>query len=96
MISVGQTVVLRLNEAQAAILTAKRDAAESGNDYKAGDDVPVIISRIWGNPHSPATAFNGQCIVDGPYTWWASSISMGDGLGYCRHVGTPASPLPEA
>lgn len=48
-----------------------------GNDVRAGDKFPMIITRAWGN--TEGAAVNGQVMLDGNDTFWATSISYGDG-----------------
>lgn len=48
-----------------------------GNLVRAGDVYPMIISRVWGN--RPDSGVNGQVLLDGNDTFWATSVSAGDG-----------------
>lgn len=48
--------------------------AHIGNDVKAGDVFPLIITRVWGD--QPGSAFNGQLLLDGNDVYWLTSISI--------------------
>jgi hypothetical protein len=49
----------------------------SGNQVEVGDAYPMIITRVWGT--SPDSAVNGQVLLDGNDTLWATSVSEGEG-----------------
>jgi len=48
-----------------------------GNDVRAGEKYPLIITRAWGNREE--SAVNGQLMLDGNDTFWVTSVSHGDG-----------------
>lgn len=48
-----------------------------GNQVSEGDVFPMIITRVWGD--QPDSAVNGQVLLDGNDTLWATSVSHGDG-----------------
>lgn len=52
-----------------------------GNEVRAGDTYPLIITRVWASPDGarPSTALNGQVLLDGNDTLWVTSITQGDG-----------------
>lgn len=52
-----------------------------GNEVKAGDVFPLVITRVWGS--DPTSAFNGQVLLDGNDLFWATSTHIGTGPGYC-------------
>lgn len=49
----------------------------TGNAVQAGDIYPLAITRVWGT--TPASAVNGQVLLDGSDTLWVSSVQHGDG-----------------
>ena len=48
-----------------------------GNSVAAGDVYPLVITRAWGD--TPESAVNGQVLLDGNDTYWATSVSVGEG-----------------
>lgn len=63
-------------------LAAHRERADgsivhSGNPVKAGDVYPLVITRVWDD--TPESAVNGQVLLDGNDTFWATSVSHGEG-----------------
>ena len=57
-----------------------------GNPTKAGDNYPLVITRVWSNPYGAAedTAVNGQVLLDGNDTLWVTSVQQGDGERHWR------------
>lgn len=55
-----------------------------GNDVSAGETYPMLITRLWGD--EPDSAVNGQVFLDGNDTYWATSVTVGDGP---RHFAWP-------
>lgn len=53
--------------------------AHIGNNAEAGQVYPMVICRIWGS--TPESAVNGQVLLDGNDTFWATSTTCGDGEG---------------
>ena len=49
-----------------------------GNTVHAGEVYPLVITRIFGDNATEETGVNGQVLLDGNDTFWATS----------RHVGT--------
>lgn len=56
----------------------------SGNTVDEGDVYPLVITRVCGN--EPSSAVNGQVLLDGNDTYWATSVSVGEGT---RHFQWP-------
>jgi hypothetical protein len=56
-----------------------------GNGVSAGDVFPMIIVRVWGD--LPESAVNGKVQLDGTDTYWATSVTVGEGE---RHYAWPA------
>lgn len=91
--SPGRTVAYTLTEQDAEQINRRRrharasDAASGesgvvihvGNDAHEGDVYPMVIVRCWGN--SESSAVNGQVLLDGNDTFWATSRGQGDGPG---------------
>lgn len=48
-----------------------------GNGVAAGDVFPMVIVRVWGS--TLTSAVNGQVLLDGNDTYWATSVTEGDG-----------------
>lgn len=57
----------------------------TGNKVEAGDVYPMVIVRTWGS--EPTSSVNGQVLLDGTDTFWATSVSQGEGE---RHWAWPA------
>lgn len=89
--SIGRIVLYTLNEHDAeSINKRRRDAAGSGivrqesgaqvhhgNNVAAGDEYPLVITRVWGS--QPGAAINGQVLLDGNDTLWVTSRTEGEG-----------------
>lgn len=77
--TVGRIVHLTLSEAQARQINAARTqaghATKTGNTAREGDIVPLIIVRVW---DTETGNLNGQAILDGNDSYWATSIHHGD------------------
>lgn len=50
--------------------------AHIGNECHAGDEFPMTIVRVWSG-----TCVNGQVLLDGSDSYWATSVAPGDGEG---------------
>ena len=86
----GRIVLYQLSEDDATQINRRRkDARDSavsldktgyvvhvGNDVSAGDVYPLVITRTWGD--TPESAVNGQVLLDGNDTFWATSVSAGE------------------
>lgn len=91
--SLGRIVHYALSVQDAEAINRRRDDARShldhhrvnadgsqihvGNEVSAGDVYPMVITRVWGD--TPASAVNGQVLLDGNDLYWATSVSVGDG-----------------
>jgi hypothetical protein len=51
-----------------------------GNNAQAGDVLPAIIVRVWGD--TAESAVNLQVHLDGSDVYWATSRTHGDGQGH--------------
>lgn len=54
-----------------------------GNDVRAGDQYPMIITQVWGAA-GPIDTVNGQVFLDGNDLFWVTSIKEGDKPGTFR------------
>lgn len=91
----GRIVLYRVNGQQALEINRRRKDAfdridwhraiksgaqvHIGNEVNEGDIFPMIIVRVWGE--TPTCAVNGQVLLDGADTLWATSVSVGDRPG---------------
>jgi len=96
--SIGRIVHYTLSEQDADAINRRRtDATHTraaaqtsgfqvhvGNSVQAGDVYPLVITRVWGNTET--SAVNGQVLLDGNDTYWATSVSVGEGP---RHFAWP-------
>lgn len=48
-----------------------------GNRAAEGETYPMVITRVFGD--QPTSAVNGQVLLDGNDTYWATSVSHGEG-----------------
>lgn len=48
-----------------------------GNPVQEGDVYPLVITRVWGQ--TEGSAVNGQVLLDGNDTFWATSRTEGEG-----------------
>lgn len=53
--------------------------AHIGNEAKAGQELPMVIVRVWSD-----TCVNGQVLLDGNDVFWATSVQPGEGNGTWR------------
>lgn len=98
--SLGRIVHYTLSEQDAEAINRRRDDAQAhagehrdrrdgsqvhvGNEVKAGDVYPMVITRVWG-PESKS-AVNGQVLLDGNDLYWVTSTAVGEGP---RHFAWP-------
>lgn len=91
--TIGRIVHYMLSEQDANAINKRRQDADAhmakhqdrsdgsqihvGNQVQAGQVYPMIITRVWGN--EPTSGVNGQILLDGSDTYWATSVSAGDG-----------------
>ena len=95
--TIGRIVILKLSEGQCGQINAGRDKAalvsmrigagdpalygqhlhaHAGNPVSAGQEVPMIIVRTWSDSY-----VNGQALLDGTDSFWASSVHEGSENG---------------
>lgn len=94
--TIGRIVIYKITEQQAAQANERRDAEQwahgyqkgpnnkvfSGNRITAGDEVPLIVVRVW--PHEYGTdvpGVNGQAFLDGNDSIWITSAAEGSEHG---------------
>lgn len=101
--TVGRIVHYTLSEQDAdAINRRRKDAANNatairedatgyiahtGNQVEAGQVYPLVITRVWGD--QPGSAVNGQVLLDGNDTFWATSTSLGEVGDQRKYVWPP-------
>lgn len=92
----GRIVEYTLNAQDAeAINKRRRDARDSniagqnsgavvhfGNSVSAGETYPMVVVRTWGA--TEGSAVNGQVLLDGNDTYWATSCAQGAGESHWR------------
>lgn len=67
----GRVVVYVLSGVDAQVIAARRPIGYNGNPVCAGDEFPMIITRVW----SPSIV-NGQVILDGDDSYWVTSAEI--------------------
>jgi hypothetical protein len=76
----------RRKDASANLGSIRTDAlgyvVHAGNQAEAGQVLPMMIVRVWGD--TPASAVNGQVLLDGNDTLWVTSRCAGQGQGFWR------------
>lgn len=91
--SIGRIVHYTLSKSDAEQINRRRDDAKEkmdwhrllktgaqvhvGNVVKEGDVYPMIITRVWGPDET--SAVNGTVFLDGNDSFWATSVSVGEG-----------------
>ena len=77
--TIGRIVHYTLSAQDAATINAHRAAAGpiSANPVYEGDVYPMMIVRVWGG--NADSAVQGQVFIDGNFTFWATSVSLGEG-----------------
>lgn len=96
--SIGRIVHYQLSEHDVEMINRRRKDATNhmadhranangvmvhvGNQVSAGDEFPLIITRVWASREdvSEATAVNGQVLLDGSDSLWVTSVTQGDGF----------------
>lgn len=94
--SIGRIVHYTLSEGDAETINHRRADAEVHRDYHRanangvqvhvgnavlpGQTYPMVITRVWGDQSS--SAVNGQVLLDGNDTYWATSATVGEGGGH--------------
>lgn len=76
---IGLTVLYRLSKEDVDLINIRRcDSAghKNGNSVREGDVVPLIVVTAWS-----ADNVNGQVILDGNDSLWATSVQRGDQPG---------------
>lgn len=53
------------------------EQVHTGNKVSEGDVFPMIIVRVWSATENGSV--NGQVFLDGNDTFWATSVSVGEG-----------------
>jgi len=82
--SPGRIVQYTLSAQDAAKINQAREVTEceEGNRVAAGETYPMVIVRCWGTTEE--SSVNGQVLLDGNDTCWATSVSQGDGERHWR------------
>ncbi len=77
--TIGRIVNYALSEQDANTINAQRVTGYpvGANPVYAGDVFPMMIVRVWGA--NPDSAVQGQVFIDGNFTFWATSVTAGDG-----------------
>jgi hypothetical protein len=78
---VGDLVLYTATEADATAVngggrpeTDRTRGLTVGNTVRAGQEYPMVIVAVWGD--SPASAVNGQVILDGDDHLWVTSVTQ--------------------
>ena len=84
--TIGRIVHYTLSVQDAAQINQARDSLRgAANPAREGDVFPMMIVRVWGD--RPDSGVQGQVFIDGNFTLWATSVSVGDGP---RHFAWPS------
>jgi hypothetical protein len=101
--STGRIVHYILSDSDVGYIRSLRTARAAvgglggGNAVTAGDQYPMIITRIWASPETVTehTSVQGQVFLDGPDTLWVTSRGQGDQPGQWHDPREfPAPPKP--
>ena len=90
--SIGRIVIYKLSELDAFNIEWRRthhrpflngaNAREAGSYVIAGEEVPLVIVRVWEDEFGPGMpGVNGQALLDGDDALWVTSAGEGDGPG---------------
>ena len=85
--TIGRTVHYRLSAQDAEAINRRRHHSEAnmpqhreigvqvhvGNTVREGDVCAMVVTQVWAD-----SRVNGQCILDGTDTYWATSVGLGD------------------
>lgn len=78
--TIGRIVHYRLSERDVESITGARlnNTSLFGSIPKAGDVVPLIITRVWPDEYGEGVAgVNGQAFLDGNHSHWVTSAKEG-------------------
>ena len=91
--TIGRIVIIAISDQQATEINRRRTTGSSiaeriqlghghwplgaqahiGNEVLMGQELPMIIVRVWND-----TCVNGQVLLDGNDTYWATSVLQGE------------------
>lgn len=78
--TIGRIVHYKLSEYDATSINDERlKSGKHGNKATAGDVLPAMIVRVWGD--TPTSSVQLQVFLDGDHTYWATSRGQGDQPG---------------
>jgi hypothetical protein len=82
--SVGRIVHYTLTPRDATQIAEHRarNRGEAGGEVQAGDVLPMLIVKVWGQAEQ--SAVNGQVMLDGNDSHWVQSACLGEGPGTFR------------
>ena len=77
-----QEINRRRADARSSQLDQRKSGAvvHVGNEASTGERFPMVIVRVWGEGN-PGSSVNGQVLLDGNDTYWATSRHQGHGPG---------------
>ncbi len=88
--TIGRIVIFKLTDEQKNQIRERRTTEQwicgvrhgtkvfEGNPLEIGDEVPLIIVRVWPNEFGEGTpGVNGQALLDGNDTYWVLSAKEG-------------------
>ena len=95
--TIGRIVLYKLSDSDALAINDRRQfsknqsadgrALHRGNRVNAGDEFPMIITKVWGS--DPTSAVNGQVFLDGDDLHWTTSTCLGDTPAHFRWPNLP-------
>ena len=101
----GEMVVYKIGEQDVDAINRRREhykasrgrgiegfIAHVGNPVQAGDEFPMLITRVWG-PDIEVAYVNGQVFLDGNDVFWATSVNHGFGEREFTFVGEEQTPV---
>lgn len=78
--TLGRIVYYKLSKSDVAAIRHKRALLRiTANEVHQGQVFPMMIVAVWGD--TPLAAINGQVILDGYDTFWATSVHLGQNEG---------------
>lgn len=91
--TIGRIVNYRMNDATCYNVMQQRQHEHIfGNAPQRGEVYPAMIVRVWGQ--YPGASVQLQVFLDGPDTYWATSVYRGDDEGQWSWPIIPSGKIP--
>lgn len=76
--TIGRILIYKLSEMD---LGRFPSAISNMNPHSVGQELPLIVCRVWPNEFGDKPGVNGQVFLDGNQSLWVTSVGEGDQPG---------------